>query len=111
MPSFNDRQSQQAPTWALFRDLSKTDRSCLAFCVGPVALAIFQPLILARANNGSFKPLDYAPFGSSLGLLRRPSGGVGNLSAADPGASEQSIIQAFGPCPFCGSDSLAISKR
>jgi hypothetical protein len=52
--------------WAEFWDLVKMDRSYLAFCVDPVVLAIFQPLILARANHGSSKPLDYVPF---VGLI------------------------------------------
>jgi hypothetical protein len=43
------------------------------------------------------------------GLLSRPSG-VGNIPAADPGASEHWIIQVFELSFFCWSDNLVAPK-
>jgi hypothetical protein len=48
--------------WKEFFELAASNRTYLAFCVDPVFLAIFQPLILARVNGGESKPLDYVPF-------------------------------------------------
>jgi hypothetical protein len=58
--------------WSEFWGLVQTDRSYLAFCVDPVVLAIFQPLVLARTNqNGASMPMDYVPFFGLIAWLLR----------------------------------------
>jgi len=48
--------------WKEFFELAASNRTYLAFCLDPVFLAAFQPLVLARVNGGESKPLDYVPF-------------------------------------------------
>ena len=49
--------------WKEFFDLAVTNRTYLAFCVDPIVLSIFQPLVLARVrNDGNTKSLDYVAF-------------------------------------------------
>lgn len=55
-----------AADWSEFWGLVQTDRPYLAFCVGPLMMAICQPFVLARVNEGESKALDYVPF---VGLL------------------------------------------
>lgn len=55
--------------WNEFGELVKTDRSYLAFCVDPILLSAFQPIILSRTRNGANEPLDYVPFVGLIGWL------------------------------------------
>jgi hypothetical protein len=58
--------------WVQFGEMMKSDRTYFAFGVDPVLLAIFQPIILARAShNSSSRPLDYVPFVGLIAWLFR----------------------------------------
>ena len=60
-----------ASDWNEFWTLAQRDRTYLAFCVDPILLAIFQPLIFSRIRNNEDeeernKVLDYVPI---VGLI------------------------------------------